>query len=103
MTYDEQSGQASLQALRKVLNDESITYRSFMKNRYEQISERLKYEGLLDQPYDEMKNSIHRSELEEFYQYKEKTMRRYLKYSEEFSTSIFGKSKDLYTSVSTYT
>lgn len=100
---DEVIGAASLDALRKSFNDDSITYRSLVKNRYHEVMEKVKSEGLLDRSYEELLDCLPISSLDKFYSFKLKEISHYLNISKDFTKSVFGVKESPYLNVSTYT
>lgn len=103
LSEDELNGVASLAALRKVYDDDSLTYRTLMKKRYQEVMKKVETEGFLDQSYDEFLSDLHSSNLSNFYSFKLSAMMRYFSLSQEFSQSAFGFDDSLFLNVSTYT
>ncbi|MFC0616213.1 immunoglobulin-like domain-containing protein [Enterococcus faecalis] len=103
LSTDERVGDASLQALRAAFNDETVTYRSLMKQRYSEVMLRFKEGGLLDRSYQEMMDSMSTMDLANFYTFKQKNMSYYLNLSDEFSRSAIGYDKQIFVSVGSYT
>lgn len=100
---DELVGIGSLEALRAVYNDDTMTYRQLMKNRYAEVMKNLKENGLLNQSYNQVVNDFSKSELEDFYKYKLHMMNKYLNLTDDFSKSVFSIDNDVYRSVGSYT
>lgn len=103
LSNDELNGVASLAALRKVYDDDNLTYRSLMKKRYQEVMKKVETEGFLDRAYDDFSSNLNSSNLSDFYSFKLKEMKRYLSLSQEFSQSAFGLDESLISNVSTYT
>lgn len=103
LSDDELNGVASLAALRKVYGDDSLTYRSLMKKRYQEVMKKAETEGFLDKSYVDFSSNLHFSNLSDFYSFKLREMTRYMNLSQEFSRSAFGLDESLISNVSTYT
>lgn len=103
LSNDEIVGKASLAALRKAYNDDSLTYRDLIKQRYNEVQKKAESKGLLDKSYEEFISDFSSSPLDNFYETKLRTVTRYLSLSQEFSKSIFGLDESLITEVSSYT
>ncbi|MEB7428076.1 WxL domain-containing protein [Enterococcus faecalis] len=103
LSTDERVGDASLQALRAAFNDETVTYRSLMKQRYAEVMLRFKEGGLLDRSYQEMMDSMSSMDLANFYTFKQQNMSYYLNLSDEFSRSAIGYDEQIFVSVGSYT
>ncbi|MGY0180010.1 MucBP domain-containing protein [Lactococcus garvieae] len=103
LSDDELNGVASLAALRKVYNDDTLTYRSLMKKRYQKVMKKVETEGLIDRSYDDFSSDLQPSNLNDFYNFKLSEMTRYMNLSQEFSRSAFGLDDSLILNVSTYT
>lgn len=103
LSDDELNGVASLAALRKVYDDDNLTYRSLMKKRYQEVMKKVETEGFLDISYDDFSSDLHSSNLSDFYSFKLSEMTRYMDLSQEFSRSVFGLDESLISNVSTYT
>ncbi|MBF0004031.1 hypothetical protein HAX44_00265 [Enterococcus faecalis] len=93
----------SLEALRAVYKDDTMTYRQLMKNRYAEVMKNLKENGLLNQSYNQVLNDFSKAELEDFYKYKLQMMKKYLNLTDDFSKSVFSIDNDVYKSVGSYT
>ncbi|UYT10354.1 ZmpA/ZmpB/ZmpC family metallo-endopeptidase-related protein [Lactococcus garvieae] len=103
LNNDELNGVASLAALRKVYDDDNLTYRGLMKKRYQEVMEKVETEGFLDRSYDDFSSDLNSSNLSNFYSFKLREMTRYMNLSQEFSRSAFGLDESLISNVSTYT
>ncbi|EKB7620695.1 hypothetical protein OPL82_002670, partial [Enterococcus faecalis] len=70
LNNDEKSAIASSAALRKVYNNDTITYRKVVRDRYTESMNSFKENGLLGESYESIMNSMSSIELYNFYSYK---------------------------------
>ncbi len=89
LELNELAAKISLETLRRVYDDENITYRSLVKERYTESMKQFKEKGLAGQKYEDVLNDMPSIELSAFYNYKEKMMIRYMKLTNDFSNSVF--------------
>ncbi|EKB7620706.1 hypothetical protein OPL82_002683, partial [Enterococcus faecalis] len=73
---DEGAGVASLLALQTVYNDDTLTYRDLVRERYTEAMDDFKENGLLGESYETVMKDFSSMELSEFYNYKYNMMTR---------------------------
>ncbi|HCT9166887.1 TPA: WxL domain-containing protein [Enterococcus faecalis] len=103
LSQDERMAIASSAALKKVYDDENITYRELVRKRYTESIERAKKEGVMGGSYKSLVEDLSTGELANFYNYKYQLMFRYLTLSNDFSSSAFGDYDNFNKSVGSYT
>ncbi|HHB0779225.1 TPA: ZmpA/ZmpB/ZmpC family metallo-endopeptidase-related protein, partial [Enterococcus faecalis] len=103
LNLDEQSAIGSSAALKKVYNDENITYRELIRKRYAESMDNFKKNGLLGESYESVLKNLSSIELQNFYSYKSNMMTRYLRFTNDFSTSAFEKNNEASYNVNSYT
>ncbi|WP_207696636.1 hypothetical protein DOK67_0002303 [Enterococcus sp. DIV0212c] len=91
----------SIEGLRKTFNDSTLTYRSLLKQNYHTNLEKAENEGLKDQSFDELKETVKRN-LPNFYSIKKSMAKKYLNLTDEFRTDIFGEDANLSHEVTSY-
>ncbi|EOJ65471.1 WxL domain-containing protein [Enterococcus faecalis] len=103
LELNELAAKLSLSTLRKVYDDENITYRSLVKQRYTESMKQFKEKGLLGETYEAVLRDLSSIDLPTFYNYKEKMMDRYMRLTNDFSNSVFEGNDTMYYSVGSYT
>ncbi|WP_142665844.1 M26 family metallopeptidase, partial [Enterococcus faecalis] len=103
LNVDEKVAIGSSAALKKVYNDENITYRELIRKRYAESMDNFKKNGLLGESYESVLKNLSSIELLNFYSYKSNMMARYLKLTNDFSTSAFEKNNENCYNVGSYT
>ncbi|HCT9166886.1 TPA: bacterial Ig-like domain-containing protein, partial [Enterococcus faecalis] len=103
LELNELAAKLSLSTLRKVYDDENITYRSLVKQRYAESMKQFKEKGLLGENNETVLNELSSIDLLTFYSYKEKMMARYMRLTNDFSNSVFEDDDTMYYNVGSYT
>ncbi|NSM93649.1 bacterial Ig-like domain-containing protein [Enterococcus faecalis] len=103
LEIDKLAAKLSLSALQKVYDDENITYRDLVRKRYAESMKNFKEKGLVGQKYETVLGEVSSIDLPTFYDYKEKMMRRYMKLTNDFSSSVFESNETAFYHVGSYT
>ncbi|EKB7620702.1 hypothetical protein OPL82_002677, partial [Enterococcus faecalis] len=89
LEIDKLIAKLSIAALKKVYNDDTLTYRDLVRERYTEAMDNFKEKGLLGESYETVMKDLSSMELSEFYNYKYNMMTRYLQRTNDFSMSVF--------------
>ncbi|EME7220821.1 hypothetical protein OHM08_002633, partial [Enterococcus faecium] len=93
--------QRSIDALRSALNDSSVTYRSYVQEKYHENRATLGEKGLKTMSYLDLKNNFENS-IDDFYKVKQELYKDYSTLTNSFKEDAFGYDTSMIKEVSSY-